>query len=93
LGELRLAILEKQRVDDDDDKGWLFLVGRKSVPAKSLEKILPFKGIGEPPPMKRCIPVFCETEDNPCISEEDAEAIRRRFPEKGSKSDFTKLGL
>lgn len=94
LGELRLTILEKQRVDDDDGKAWLFLIGKKSPQVESIEKILSFKrGASRPPSEAKCIPIFGDDENDPYIYEEDAEAIRRRFPEKGSGGGLISLGL
>lgn len=94
MGELRLTILEKQRVDDDDDKAWLFLIGKKSPQVESLEKILPFrKRASRPPSESRCIPIFGDDENDPYIYEEDAEAIRRRFPDRGASGGLTSLGL
>lgn len=94
LGELRLTILEKQRVDDDDDKAWLFLIGKKSPQVESLKKILPFKKKVSPPrPEAKCIPIFGDDENDPYIYEEDEEAIRRRFPNKDSSGGLTSLGL
>ena len=81
MGELRLKILSKQRVDDNSQKGWLFLIGKKSL----VERIIPLiraEAAKEPPGENRCISVFAESEKDPQIFEEDAIAIRRRFAKR-----------
>jgi len=92
LGELRLEIFEKQWVETDDgDKGWLFLIGKKSIQEKL--KLLTRKKKSKVPSEERCIPIFCESDQAPLIFEEDEEIIRRRFPPKEPKSGITGLGL
>jgi hypothetical protein len=81
MGELRLKVIDKFRVGNDE---WQFLIGKAGVHKD------------DPDLSEKCIPIYSGFENNPYIYEEEADAIRRRFNPKSTKKPnepFTKLGL